>query len=428
MPTANSFLNGKTFKSVIDLTLLTAGEKGSLPKRIKVLPCGEWMTQPYGPMKVDNNICNQIVANFNADIRKAVPIDVDHDGGRAAGWINKLEAVADDGVYSVDTDWTKYGKGLLKNKEYRLFSPEWSFDYVDPEHSSHHGAVLVAGSLTNRPLFKELPLLVASDGSGKKVEDFTKSNTIVLLLNSEGNKIMHNIEEILKKAVADRSAEEVEFLKTAELSEEQKAQVEVENKPAETEEQKAARELAEKEAADKAEADKVEADRIEAEKVKAEADKVEADRVEAERVANEGKTVTITASELEGMKKQIADFTASERKNTIEKEVTTLVANENGGKILLKAKEGVVNFLITCSDSQKVAFMALMKDMPEIKVAGQTSVTVNENMTAQEQLQALAAEEVKKDSKISASDALQKVIKANPTLANKYNEELKSSK
>lgn len=430
----NEFLkDGQTIKSVIDISRLTAKE-GSLPKRIKVLPVGEWLTLPYGPMAIDDGICTQMVANYKSDVRKAVPIDVDHDGGKAAGWINDLEAVKGDGVYAI-VEWTKLGKELLTEKIYRLFSPEWSFDYTDPEKSTHHGAVLIAGSLTNRPLFKELPLLVASDGTGHKV-DIKKSN-LVLLLNSEDNKIM-NIEEILKKAVADRTAEEVEFLKSAELNDEQKAQVEAENKPVETDEEKAARELKEKEEADAAKTpEELEVERqkelaeakakAEAEKTpeQIEAEKVEAEKAEAAKIASDNVDVTIKASELNAMKEKLATLEASEKKLIVEKEVATLVASENGGKLLPAQKDSVVNFILTCNDTQKASFLEIVKSLPELKIAGQKSAEDKGNMTAKDQIDKLVEDMVKASvGKLNVADATKSVLSKNSDLAKQYQNEL----
>ncbi len=419
------------FKSVVDLSLIAAENGGELPTEIQVLPIGEFMTQPYGPMVFDDNVFNQMVGNFDRQVRKAVPVDVDHDGGKAAGWINKLVNKVGQGLFAV-VDWTKYGEELLTDKLYKLFSPEWSFDYVDPEHSTHFGAVLVAGSLTNRPLFKDLPLLVASDGTVSNERHLTNANQIMILLDSKqkaANDTM-NKKDILAKKPADRTAEEVEFLKTAELDEAEKSQVENETKEAE------AAAKAEAEAKAKADAD-AEAAKAEADaKAKADADAAAAAGTGAGGANNEAndKPVTIKASELAHYKElEAANIKAQEelRKVATEKEIQAFVANDKGGKILPKSKDAVVDFVMKCSDDQKKAFLAILSGLPEIKVAGELGEGGNSALTAQEKINNLVAEKIKAakeaHEKLSKAEAIRQVLSENTELSKQYDAESKKS-
>lgn len=402
MPKKN-ILKGHNFKSLVTIT---ANDAGELPTSILVLPLGTWNTEFYGPMQVTADQATQIIANFKAGVRKAVPIDVDHDGGKAAGWINKLE-LGEEGIMA-EVEWTPLGEELLGNKIYKLFSPEWSFDYVDPEYGSRHGAVLVAGSLTNRPLFKELPFLVASDGSAKEVKDLTNNNSVVILLSKENNM---NVADILAKAKADRTAEEVEFLKTAELSDEQKTQLASEETPV-------------------VEEPVVETPVVETPVVETPAPVVETPVVEtpAPVVEAKEKTVTITAEEHAEFLKAKETIAAQEkqlRQVATEKEVATLIASEKGGKLLPKSKDAVVNFIMTCSEDQKKAFLDIVNQLPEIKVAGEIGQNDINLLTAKEQVVKLISEIRAKDSKISEAKAQEMVQKTNPELWSQYKEELK---
>lgn len=409
-----------TFKSVIDVSLLAAEGKGKLPKRIKVLPCGEFNTMPYGPLTIDDGVCSQMVANFNSDIRKAVPIDVDHDGGKAAGWINKLEAVAGDGVYAFP-EWTRYGKDLLENKEYRLFSPEWSFDYIDPEKSTHHGAVLVAGSLTNRPLFKELPILVANDGTVlDNKENLTEAHQIVLLFNQSNDTTM-NIAEILAKKPQDRTPEEVEFLKSAELNDEQKAQLEAEEKEAQDEGKEEEKEDEGKEAEGKEEEKEEEKEEAEDED-KEEGQEEGQEEGATNATASEDQEVTIKASELKRYKEMEQQAT----RTAAEKEVGQFMANANGGKLYPKSKEALVNFVLTCSESQKTQLFELLKTLPDLKIAGEQGSDDDAGASAQDKINKLVLEKVKADEKLNVSEATRQVLQENTDLAKQYDEELKS--
>jgi len=396
----SDLMKGKTFRSVVAVV----AADGKLPKTIKVLPVGNWNTNNYGPMEITPSMLQQMVSNFQAGVRKLVPVDVDHDGGKAAGWINELKYETN-GLWA-SIDWTPYGEGLLKNKEYRLFSPEWSFDYVDPEYGSRHGAVLVAGSLTNRPLFKELDVLVASDNEGKNTKDLTNEKTITIILGSDikvKNKkdSMDKLQELLDKKASELKVEEIDnFVKAndKELSVEQKKQL----------------------------TDK----KVEVEKFVAD-EKAKKDKEEADRKAHEAENVTIKASELADLKKaKEENIKAQEqlRQVATEKEVVAFVANENGGKILPKQKDAVVSFVMKCSEDQKKTFYEIIQMLPDLKIAGEMGDGTELHLTAKEEIDKKVLEMVKaSEGKMTVADATSKVLKDFPDLANKYQEEVDKS-
>ncbi len=100
-----------TFRTIVDLSLLAAENKGQIPDEIQVFPFGEFMTLPYGPMKLDKAMYEVMIANHKANVRKGVPIDTDHDGGAANAWLGELVAKEDGGYAKVK--WNKRGKELL---------------------------------------------------------------------------------------------------------------------------------------------------------------------------------------------------------------------------------------------------------------------------------------------------------------------------
>jgi phage I-like protein len=397
-------MKGHTFRSVINIV----ASEGKLPKKIEVLPVGNWNTNNYGPMSVTPAILQQMVSNFQAGVRKMVPIDVDHDGGKAAGWINELE-YGSTGLWA-SVEWTPYGEQLLKNKEYRLFSPEWSFDYVDPEYGSRHGPVLIAGSLTNRPLFKELDMLVASDQAGKITKDLTNEKTITIMLSSDIKVINKNdsmnIKDILSKKASERTEEEVKFLVAheKEFDETQKTQIATEKAEAD----KIVKEASDKKIAD----DKKKAD----------------DKIAADKLAKEN--VTIKASELADLRKAKEENVKAQeqlRQVATEKEITAFIANDKGGKILPKSKDAVVAFVMKCSEEQKKAFYEIVTALPDIKIAGEKGEAGQMGLTAKEQIDIKIVEARKADDKLSNADATSKVLKEFPDLANKYQAELDNS-
>ena len=230
MPQNNQLLKG-SFQSAIDLGTFIAAN-GELPSEIPVLPKGEFMTMPYGNMVLDDRVFDEMISNYDRNVRRRVPVDIDHcmnGETKAGGWITKLFN-KEDGLWAA-VKWNKLGKELVGEEIYKMISAEWSFDYIDPQKSTHHGAVLVAATLTNRPLMQSMPTITASD------KNLTNPNSIMLLFNQDINKEknMPTIIDILKKPVSERTEEELKFLtdNEADLTDEQKTQLETEKTEAE---------------------------------------------------------------------------------------------------------------------------------------------------------------------------------------------------
>jgi len=322
-------MKNKTFKS--------ASELNNLPSEIAVLPAGEYMTVPYGNMVFDDVLFAQMIGNFERNTRVGVPVDVDHDGGRAAGWIKKLKRTSE-GLFA-DVEWTPYGQELVQNKEYRMISAEWSFDYVENYTSRRYGAVLIAATITNRPLFQNLPVLTASEP-----EKLTNDSGIVILMGSETKVINTNQQEqtmqkdeILAKKPEELSVEEIAFLKEQELTDEQKEQfasVLVEK----TEE-------VEEEATEEAETEEVE--------------KTEEVAETPEVVTAIEETVTIKASELAELQAIKVAKEQAEIMKAAEDFSAPFLASE-GGKIMPVAKDTVVAFVASLSEEQRAQFGKIM--------------------------------------------------------------------
>ena len=195
------------------------GNDGKIPSEIQVLPIGKWDTSQHGLVEVTEKDVEKMVANFDKKVRTGVPVDVDHDRGAAAGWVGKLINKGSDGLWAV-VDWTTKGTQLLENRLYKLFSPEFSLNYEDPETREKLGPVLVAGTLTNRPLLKELKPIVAK-------ESLTNSGSNMVLLFQEDKSM--NLKEILAKELKDLNDEEKKFVadNSDKLSKEEKVKFEI---------------------------------------------------------------------------------------------------------------------------------------------------------------------------------------------------------
>ncbi len=146
------------------IDVLSFSEKGAvdLPKTIKIIPVGSYNMARYGKVNITKEKIAEMEKHFNENIRAhtskiGLPIDIEHGktqyGDAAAGWIKKFHA-RDDGGYG-DVEWTSLGKKLLQEKIYKLYSPEFHFDYKDPQHGFEMKNVMTGGGLVNKPMIKD---------------------------------------------------------------------------------------------------------------------------------------------------------------------------------------------------------------------------------------------------------------------------------
>lgn len=387
---ANEKLGHNKVYSVFDVSKYAASEDSK--SEIQILPTGEFNTLSYGMMQVLPSHFDQMVANFKSNVRKLVPVDVDHNGGKAAGWIIKLINKGEDGLWGI-VEWTKYGKELLDNKLYRLFSAEWSFDYLDPEHGSSHGATLIAGTLTNRPLFKELPILASETVN----EGLTSEQDFMLLLAQDQKKVKKlkqnsmNLEDLLKKSPEKLEASEVAFLKENldKISEEDQAKFGLKASEEEPKDQVT-----------------IKASELEALKAKAEAGEK-------------------AASELKAKEEELAKREASEK-------IESFVASEtNPGRILPKSKELALGLYLSASDEQKEQMIKFMESLPELNITKNASDQNGDNNAdkmASERLDLAIKEAIKKASEagkeMKYADAIKVVASEQPELYKEYEKEL----
>ena len=127
-----------------------------------ILPTGHWYSDWYGEFDITDEICEDMVANWEAKVlgERSPYIDTDHDGGAAMGWIKKLEA-REDGLHA-QIEWTEPGRELLEKGIYKYFSAQFG------EHKDIHTGliiknVLIAVTLTNRPFMNTMPEAHLSD-------------------------------------------------------------------------------------------------------------------------------------------------------------------------------------------------------------------------------------------------------------------------
>ena len=387
------------------------GSGVSVPDVIQILPAGEWDHPYFGKFSIGTAEITKFCTNFSAGIRNRIPITEGHDNGMSGGelpavaWFTNLEDRGMNGLWG-GVEWTDEGKELLTSGAFKYFSAEIYMQYKDPETGEEKECVLVGGALTNKPYFKEMQPVM-----------FSEDNTI-----SQFHEAM-DIKAILAKKQEELSSEEKTFLKEHkdELTDEQKTEYAaiVEDAPAETAEEKAARE------------EKEEGDRNEAAGLNRDGS--------AEVTASEKGVKVITLSEAEHKllsEKANAGQTALDKIEASEREafVGKLIFNSStnkDGRFLPKEKTKLTEFVKGFSEAQRTAFAALIKEIPASDKfseigdggAGDTTVT-GVTKLVDDQVKALMAS----DSKLTYSSALTKLFKTKPDLKTQYEGALAENK
>lgn len=117
----------------------------------------------------------RMCANFQKRKNEQIVVDYEHasempeiaKGGPipAAGWIHGLKLRSDDASkLTALVEWTPQATRMIRNGEYRFFSPAIDWSAKDKETGSPQGATLTSGALTNHPFLEELPPIMLSDG------------------------------------------------------------------------------------------------------------------------------------------------------------------------------------------------------------------------------------------------------------------------
>src|SRR4051794_12288395 len=223
-------------KQIAFVQLFAEAATSAVPDEMQVVPTGKWSHPVYGEMEITPTHIAEFVQNFARNVRLDIPITQGHDNGMsggelpAVGWFTDLSDRGEAGLYA-SVKWTDEGRQLLTSGSFKYFSPEFYEQYSDPETGVKYGHVLVGGALTNKPYFKEL----------EPVATFSEPDLMNQFIDTM------NLKDILAKQVKELSETEKGFLRDnkSEPPAEQTtafASVFDEPAPAETEEEKAARE------------------------------------------------------------------------------------------------------------------------------------------------------------------------------------------
>lgn len=204
---------------------ILAAETAELPTEIEILQEDSWKGMDGRPdFEITASDVDEYASNYKTlDIQPDIPMDIEHGtdaryGSAAPGWIKDVYAKTKENgkrALFVKPEFNSLGTGLVKDKQYKYVSAEFYPRSLggkkDPEGRGTLSNVLRALTLTNRPLMKKLPALMASEDAGKSTSVLTYQLRVGTINSNEGaDKV--NLAAILAKTPSEVLATEKTFL------------------------------------------------------------------------------------------------------------------------------------------------------------------------------------------------------------------------
>lgn len=346
---------------------IKATDAGAAPTEIELLRTGMWDTPYHGMFMVTPDDLRQYVENFKNDVRpssstEGLPIDREHESDDgAAGWIMDLEVRANgdgESLWGTKINWTPKAEQEIVDGEFKFFSPEFCPDYYeDPEeYGAFFENVLIGGGITNRPLFKDLKPLMASDSAGDSTSGLTRSKQLDTIYIKAGEKSMLVLEEVRKLEASALDADQKKFLEDhkAELTADERTKFSLT-----ADDDTAAAEA-------KAKADKEAADKKVADDAAAEAAKTASDRTagisasDAAKIQAAGGVEALLASADQG-KKAYSELQTKKASDLVDGHVKR-------GAVKASSKDRVTKLLLASeANGTRVDLEALLSELPDNK-------------------------------------------------------------
>jgi len=133
---------------------------------IQIMRTGKWNHPAYGEFEITKDTLKEVKANFDNNTRGIeLAVDENHEPNhKALAWYKELYQVTENDLFA-KLELTQKGADLLNEGAYRYFSPEIVFYKNDDETGKPITNMLVGGAFTNRPFFKSMqPLMASEDG------------------------------------------------------------------------------------------------------------------------------------------------------------------------------------------------------------------------------------------------------------------------
>lgn len=152
------FMNSFEFKDVSELKTWDMVD-------IQIMRVGKWNHKYYWPFEVTTSTLRDVVSNFENKVRwlDDIAVDENHEYNHAAMWrYRKLYMPTGDELRAT-IELTEYGAEKLSKWMYKYFSPEIIRKDIDEETAEEITNLLIGGAFTNRPFFKKMVSLQASE-------------------------------------------------------------------------------------------------------------------------------------------------------------------------------------------------------------------------------------------------------------------------
>jgi hypothetical protein len=144
---------------------INLAEGARVPNEVQVLRVGKFNHPRYGAFEITTQTLTEMKFNFDKKVRGIdTAFDYFHDSDKeASAWVNDLLLKEDGTELWAAVTWTPQAEKKLAERELRYFSPDFAFQWQDPESGQTFNNVLFGGGLTNRPFVKEMQAIVADE-------------------------------------------------------------------------------------------------------------------------------------------------------------------------------------------------------------------------------------------------------------------------
>jgi len=157
-----------------------------MPHIIEIARVAEGEHVQYGTIKITQENLESMVVNFNNKVTGVdLSVNEDHKKNEAFGWFKDVYLSHDKQTLYAQIHWNSKGTIALSEKEYRYFSPEFSFNYKEELSGKEFGATLKGGALTNYPFLKMDAIVDLNNKPQQKEDEMPQGKTIDLSTHTD---------------------------------------------------------------------------------------------------------------------------------------------------------------------------------------------------------------------------------------------------
>lgn len=353
---------------------------------IQIMRTGSWNHALYGKFSVAKKDLKEVVDNFNNDTRGVkLAVDENHEPNhKALAWYESLSLENNGEAVFAKLTLTAKGAKLLSEGAYRYFSPELIFKKKDEETGKTITNLLIGGAFTNRPFFKSMKPLMASEDKTGAADQSAEQNILFFNCNNQMNKFLELVSKFaeldaltkeqadqLKKAFSELPKEDQKNEATLSLFNETvgKFNDEGAGDDAGADDDQGGADDQGADGGDDAEGDDDGDDSDDGDDDGADTPAIEASEPNAEGM------VQVKFSDLETLKSTaslVSKLVREKRQTQFSEKVDALAFSEKGGAELTpKSKKAIIGFALSLSEKQAEKFFSIL-DGVQIVSASET--------------------------------------------------------